>query len=132
MICRQNSQVFVGAHYAGDDLIPKFGQGEPWKKVFGPVFIYLNTVAGEEDPLMLWDDAKRQVRDGEKTRKILSIFSHPLDMSACTKHYIELCFVFHFESDDGRGEQLALQFSIIRGFSKIKSTRKCIWTIASS
>ncbi|PWA36453.1 Carbohydrate-binding-like fold [Artemisia annua] len=55
------TRVFVGAHYAGDDLIPKFGQGEPWKKVFGPVFIYLNTVAGEEDPLTLWDDAKRQM-----------------------------------------------------------------------
>ncbi|MFS7913232.1 putative rhamnogalacturonan endolyase [Helianthus anomalus] len=52
--------VFVGAHYAGDDLIPKFGQGEPWKKVFGPVFIYLNSVMDGQDPLTLWDDAKRQ------------------------------------------------------------------------
>ncbi|KAJ9545406.1 hypothetical protein OSB04_025113 [Centaurea solstitialis] len=52
--------VFVGAHYAGDDLVPKFGQGEPWKKVFGPVFIYLNSTCGQ-DPLTLWDDAKRQM-----------------------------------------------------------------------
>ncbi|KAI7738655.1 hypothetical protein M8C21_021952, partial [Ambrosia artemisiifolia] len=51
--------VFVGAHYAGDDLVPKFGQGEPWKKVFGPVFIYLNSVFDGQDPLSLWDDAKR-------------------------------------------------------------------------
>ncbi|KAL8225464.1 hypothetical protein R6Q57_018021 [Mikania cordata] len=53
--------VFVGAHYAGDDLVPKFGQGEPWKKVFGPVFIYMNSVIDGQDPLTLWDDAKRQM-----------------------------------------------------------------------
>ncbi|CAI9266406.1 unnamed protein product [Lactuca saligna] len=53
--------VFVGAHYAGDDLVPKFGQGEAWKKVFGPVFIYLNSVMDGEDPLTLWDDAKTQM-----------------------------------------------------------------------
>ncbi|KAG8377399.1 hypothetical protein BUALT_Bualt08G0029000 [Buddleja alternifolia] len=53
--------VFLSAHYAGDDLVPKFGQGEPWKKVFGPVFIYVNSVMDREDPLTLWDDAKRQM-----------------------------------------------------------------------
>nr|GEV34489.1 rhamnogalacturonate lyase family protein [Tanacetum cinerariifolium] len=53
--------VFVGAHYAGDDLVPKFGQGEPWKKVFGPVFIYLNSTMCGQDPHTLWDDAKRQM-----------------------------------------------------------------------
>ncbi|KAL7617893.1 hypothetical protein Lser_V15G00032 [Lactuca serriola] len=53
--------VFVGAHYAGDDLVPKFGQGEAWKKVFGPVFIYLNSVMDGDDPLTLWDDAKTQM-----------------------------------------------------------------------
>nr|XP_043614244.1 probable rhamnogalacturonate lyase B isoform X2 [Erigeron canadensis] len=53
--------VFVGAHYAGDDLVPKFAQGEPWKKVFGPVFIYLNSTMCGEDPITLWDDAKRQM-----------------------------------------------------------------------
>lgn len=53
--------IFLSSHYAGDDLVPKFGQGEPWKKVFGPVFIYLNTVMGGEDPLIqLWEDAKNQ------------------------------------------------------------------------
>ncbi|KAL4558971.1 hypothetical protein LXL04_031097 [Taraxacum kok-saghyz] len=52
--------VFVGAHYAGEDLVPKFSQGEPWKKVFGPIFIYLNSVLEGEDSLSLWDDAKRQ------------------------------------------------------------------------
>ncbi|KAL3504973.1 hypothetical protein ACH5RR_034814 [Cinchona calisaya] len=53
--------MFLSGHYAGDDLVPKFGQGEPWKKVFGPVFIYLNSVMGGEDPLSLWDDAQIQM-----------------------------------------------------------------------
>ncbi|KAF3671380.1 putative oligopeptide transporter 4-like [Capsicum annuum] len=53
--------VFLSAHYAGEDLVPKFGQGEPWKKVFGPVFIYLNSVTSGEDPLTLWEDAKKQM-----------------------------------------------------------------------
>ncbi|KAL8058535.1 hypothetical protein ABFX02_03G025100 [Erythranthe guttata] len=53
--------VFLSAHYAGDDLVPKFGKGEAWKKVFGPVFIYLNSAMDGEDPLTLWDDAKRQM-----------------------------------------------------------------------
>lgn len=39
----------------------KFGSGEPWKKVFGPVFIYLNSVADKHDTLSLWDDAKERV-----------------------------------------------------------------------
>ncbi|XP_070056243.1 uncharacterized protein [Nicotiana tomentosiformis] len=53
--------VFLSAHYAGEDLVPKFGDGEPWKKVFGPVFIYLNYVNEGEDPLTLWEDAKEQM-----------------------------------------------------------------------
>ncbi|KAL3830381.1 hypothetical protein ACJIZ3_019183 [Penstemon smallii] len=53
--------VFLSAHYTGDDLVPKFGQGEPWKKVFGPVFVYVNSVMDGDDPLTMWDDAKRQM-----------------------------------------------------------------------
>lgn len=53
--------VFLSGHYTGDDLTPKIGQGEPWKKVFGPVFIYLNHAMPGYDPLMLWEDAKRQM-----------------------------------------------------------------------
>lgn len=37
------------------------GQDEPWKKVFGPVFIYLNSAADGDDPLWLWEDAKIKV-----------------------------------------------------------------------
>ncbi|XP_031119541.1 probable rhamnogalacturonate lyase B isoform X1 [Ipomoea triloba] len=55
-----NLAVFLSAHYAGEDLVPKFEQGEPWKKVFGPVFIYLNSVVQGEDPFRLWEDAKTQ------------------------------------------------------------------------
>lgn len=51
----------MSGHYAGDDLNPKFGEGEAWKKVFGPVFIYVNSVMDGQDPVTLWDDAKRQV-----------------------------------------------------------------------
>lgn len=57
---RDNEQMFVSAHYAGSDLVPKFKQGELWKKVYGPIFIYLNTNDGA-DPLALWNDAKAQV-----------------------------------------------------------------------
>nr|GMD93927.1 rhamnogalacturonate lyase-like isoform X1 [Ipomoea batatas] len=53
--------VFLGSHYAGEELSPKFEQGEAWKKVFGPIFIYLNSVMNVEDALTLWDDAKRQM-----------------------------------------------------------------------
>lgn len=55
-------QMFVSTHYAGEDLELKFREGELWKKVFGPVFIYLNsTHRGGTDPLYLWEDAKSQV-----------------------------------------------------------------------
>lgn len=53
--------VFLSAHYAGDDLVPKFGANEPWKKVFGPVFIYLNSALGGDDAFTLWEDAKIQM-----------------------------------------------------------------------
>lgn len=67
--------MFLSAHYAGEDLCPKFEQGEPWKKVFGPVFIYLNSVMDENDPLTLWDDAKNQVVKCFVERKKLLIAS---------------------------------------------------------
>ncbi|CAA6663094.1 unnamed protein product [Spirodela intermedia] len=57
--------VFVSAHYAGDDLVPKFRNGEHWKKVFGPIFIYLNsTERGADDShrSILWQDAEKQMR----------------------------------------------------------------------
>lgn len=53
--------IFVTSHYAGPDLIVKFEPGEIWKKVFGPVFIYLNSVPDENNALSLWEDAKEQM-----------------------------------------------------------------------
>lgn len=53
--------MFFSTHYAGVPLITRFAEGEPWKKVFGPVFIYLNSASKNEDPAILWDDAKEQV-----------------------------------------------------------------------
>ncbi|KAL7208111.1 hypothetical protein ACSBR1_029966 [Camellia fascicularis] len=54
--------MFVSAHYGGEELSPQFGSGEPWKKVFGPVFIYLNSVFDEKDAFSLWDNAKEQMK----------------------------------------------------------------------
>ncbi|XVE95155.1 hypothetical protein REPUB_Repub02eG0072100 [Reevesia pubescens] len=56
-----NLAMFLSAHYVGEDMVLKFQPGEPWKKVFGPVFIYLNTLIDNDDPLWLWEDAKRQM-----------------------------------------------------------------------
>ncbi|KAK4417081.1 hypothetical protein Salat_2533600 [Sesamum alatum] len=53
--------MFFSTHYAGLPLIIEFRDGEPWKKVFGPVFIYLNSALPDEDPLTLWADAKEQM-----------------------------------------------------------------------
>lgn len=54
--------MFLSAHYAGEDMVMKVKAGEPWKKVFGPVFTYLNCLPDKtSDPLLLWQDAKNQV-----------------------------------------------------------------------
>lgn len=43
-------------------MVLKFGPNEPWKKVFGPVFFYLNGLPDGDDPLIpLWENAKQQV-----------------------------------------------------------------------
>ncbi|KAH6764969.1 Rhamnogalacturonate lyase family protein [Perilla frutescens var. frutescens] len=54
--------MFVSTHYGGEDLVIKFGEGEKWKKVFRPVFIYLNSVVDKNDTVSLWDDAKLQMK----------------------------------------------------------------------
>lgn len=54
--------MFVSTHYAGKETGMKFKEGEAWKKVFGPVSIYLNSLSSREDnTLQLWDNAKQQV-----------------------------------------------------------------------
>ncbi|XP_052202444.1 uncharacterized protein LOC127808109 isoform X2 [Diospyros lotus] len=59
--------IFVTSHYAGTDLVVKFQAAEIWKKVFGPVFIYLNSVSDGNNPLLLWDDAIEQMKIETKT-----------------------------------------------------------------
>ncbi|KAL3838677.1 hypothetical protein ACJIZ3_023268 [Penstemon smallii] len=53
--------MFFSTHYAGRPLMIEFQDGEPWKKVFGPVLVYLNSVSDDEDPPTLWADAKEQM-----------------------------------------------------------------------
>ncbi|KVH92250.1 Carbohydrate-binding-like fold [Cynara cardunculus var. scolymus] len=61
LITLRNSIFVDRTHYAGMDLRIKFRDGEPWKKVFGPVFIYLNSVTTEDNPISLWSDAKEEM-----------------------------------------------------------------------
>lgn len=53
--------MFTSTHYAGKEMRMDYRNGEPWKKVFGPVFVYLNSVSPKDSTLRLWRDAKRQV-----------------------------------------------------------------------
>ncbi|XP_068663010.1 uncharacterized protein [Aristolochia californica] len=53
--------MFQSCHYSGDDLKTTFQEGEPWKKVYGPIFIYLNSVEEGTGIPALWEDAKRQM-----------------------------------------------------------------------
>ncbi|CAG7900023.1 unnamed protein product, partial [Brassica rapa] len=61
-----NLAIFHSTHYVGEDLIMKFEEGEAWKKVFGPIFIYLNSFPKEVDPLLLWHEAKNQTKIEEE------------------------------------------------------------------
>ncbi|CAN0865092.1 Rhamnogalacturonate lyase [Linum grandiflorum] len=50
--------MFTSTHYAGKDMNTEYRNGEPWKKVLGPVFVYMNS--GRTS--MLWREAKKQMR----------------------------------------------------------------------
>ncbi|KAL2498175.1 Rhamnogalacturonate lyase family protein [Abeliophyllum distichum] len=52
--------IFFSSHYAGPNFRIALRDGEPWKKVLGPVFIYLNSDLGNT-PSTLWADAKKQM-----------------------------------------------------------------------
>ncbi|KAM3283238.1 putative rhamnogalacturonate lyase B [Capsicum chacoense] len=57
-----NLNMFFSTHYAGEVLAMKFRDGEPWRKVFGPVFVYINSLSPDvQDTLTLWADAKEQM-----------------------------------------------------------------------
>lgn len=53
--------MFHSAHYAGIELCPSFAAGESWKKVLGPVFIYLNSAPSATPASSLWQNAQAQV-----------------------------------------------------------------------
>ncbi|KAM3317155.1 hypothetical protein ACQJBY_035030 [Aegilops geniculata] len=52
--------MFMGTHYIGNDMVAKIEAGEHWKKVMGPVFIYLNSNPERGGFQPLWEDAKVQ------------------------------------------------------------------------
>ncbi|XP_073128338.1 uncharacterized protein [Henckelia pumila] len=49
-----------GSHYIGNDMIAHFEDGETWRKVFGPFFVYLNTTTDVSKAYNLWLEAKKQ------------------------------------------------------------------------
>ncbi|XP_008236572.2 PREDICTED: probable rhamnogalacturonate lyase B [Prunus mume] len=53
--------MFVSTHYAGKEVGMTFEDGEAWKKVFGPVFIHLNSAPSSNEYLTLWENAKEQL-----------------------------------------------------------------------
>ncbi|XP_019422979.1 PREDICTED: probable rhamnogalacturonate lyase C [Lupinus angustifolius] len=52
--------MFVSTHYAGKEATMAFKEGETYKKVFGPVFVYLNSASTTKQSLSLWSDAVQQ------------------------------------------------------------------------
>ncbi|OMP01659.1 hypothetical protein COLO4_11702 [Corchorus olitorius] len=57
--------MFDSTHYAGLDMDTYYEQGKHWKKVLGPVFIYLNSNSNKDSDVRkaLWEDAKRQLSE---------------------------------------------------------------------
>lgn len=54
-------QMLHGSHYIGNGMVAHFEQGEVWRKVFGPFFVYLNATKDISQSYNLWTDAKKQV-----------------------------------------------------------------------
>ncbi|KAJ8761828.1 hypothetical protein K2173_004677 [Erythroxylum novogranatense] len=63
--------MFHGTHYIGDDIVAQFQPGEEWRKVFGPIFVYLNSTPYVSEANKLWSDAKK--------RRLLEIAAWPYD-----------------------------------------------------
>ncbi|XP_048424250.1 uncharacterized protein LOC103938556 [Pyrus x bretschneideri] len=54
--------VFLSGHYVGKDVGLTFADGEAWKKVFRPVFVYLNSdVPSSNAASSLWENAKEEM-----------------------------------------------------------------------
>ncbi|KAI9111331.1 hypothetical protein K1719_017021 [Acacia pycnantha] len=52
--------MYMSIHLAGKDLVMEFQEGETYKKVFGPVFMYLNSISSDVNTQTLWQDAVQQ------------------------------------------------------------------------
>ncbi|KAL5556635.1 hypothetical protein UlMin_038871 [Ulmus minor] len=57
--------MFTSAHYGGKDVTMKFEKGEAWKKVYGPVSVYLNSASNVDNNLSLWANAKEKLKEEE-------------------------------------------------------------------
>lgn len=68
-------------HYIGDDILAHFGEGETWRKVFGPFFVYLNSTTKASKAHNLWSDAKKQ-RKIEETSWPYDFVSSPYYLAA--------------------------------------------------
>jgi len=53
--------MFMSIHYAGKDVAIEFQEGETYKKVLGPIFVYLNSASSNDQFKSLWSDAKQKV-----------------------------------------------------------------------
>ncbi|XP_047334379.1 probable rhamnogalacturonate lyase B [Impatiens glandulifera] len=59
--------MFFSGHYAGIVSL-KFEDGESWEKIFGPTFIYLNSVSQDHEiHRSLWNDAKNQLSEQKRS-----------------------------------------------------------------
>ncbi|KAJ1380209.1 Rhamnogalacturonate lyase [Sesbania bispinosa] len=56
-----DNNMFVSTHYAGKEVTMSFQEGETYKKVFGPVFVYLNSASSDVHFQSLWSDAVQQL-----------------------------------------------------------------------
>jgi rhamnogalacturonan endolyase len=66
--------MFVSTHYAGKTVTIEFKEGEAYKKVFGPIFIYLNSAPSKDKFKSLWSDAKQKVKISLTITLLLFLF----------------------------------------------------------
>ncbi|CAJ2647305.1 unnamed protein product [Trifolium pratense] len=59
--------MFVSTHYAGKTVAIELKEGEAYKKVFGPIFIYLNSAPSKDKFKSLWTDAKQKLANEVKS-----------------------------------------------------------------
>nr|XP_017237060.1 PREDICTED: probable rhamnogalacturonate lyase B isoform X2 [Daucus carota subsp. sativus] len=73
--------MFHGTHYIGNDILAHFEEGETWRKVFGPFFVYLNSTPNVSKAYNLWSDAKKQ-RTSEESKWPYDFVTTPYYLNA--------------------------------------------------